>query len=89
MSFMKDYFQLNPEPARTVPEPAPAQDQSFDDMKAYFEAMKESMLQEVRAEINKIQSAPTQTIDKSVESVDKNNNSIIEGGDNNASNTDL
>ena len=93
MSFIKDYFQLNPEPApapaRTVPEPAPAQEQSFDDMKAYFEAMKESMLQEVRAEIQKNMSAPTQTVDKSVESVDKNNNSIIEGGKDNARNTDL
>lgn len=93
MSFIKDYFQLNPEPApapaRTVPEPVPVQEQSFDDMKAYFEAMKESMLQEVRAEINKIQSTPTQTVDKSVDSVDKNNNSIIEGGKDNASNTDL
>lgn len=58
-------------------------------MKAYFEAMKESMLQEVRAEIQKNMSAPTQTVDKSVESVDKNNNSIIEGGNDNASNTDL
>ena len=93
MSFIKDYFQLNPEtapaPARTVPEPTPVTEQSFDDMKAYFEAMKESMLQEVRAEIQKNMSAPTQTVDKSVESVDKNNNSLIEGGDNNASNTDL
>ena len=89
MSFIKDYFQLNPEPARTVPEPTPVQEQSFDDMKAYFEAMKESMLQEVRAEIQKNMSTPTQTVDKSVDSVDKNNNSLIEGGNDNASNTDL
>lgn len=53
MSFFKDYEKTTPKPAET-PKAKEIETMSTDDMKAYFDAMRESIINEVTNQINQI-----------------------------------
>lgn len=93
LNFFKDYEKLNPTPAQP-PAAAPKTGEelageNLDDIKAYMESLKEGIMQEVRNEISKI--TVSQNSDSSVQTddIDTNNISNQEGGNDNASSTDL
>lgn len=53
MSFFKDYEKTAPKPAE-APAAKEIETMSTDDMKAYFDAMRESIINEVTNQINQI-----------------------------------
>ncbi len=53
MSFFKDYEKTTPKPAE-APKAQEIETMSTDDMKAYFDAMRESIINEVKEEIKQI-----------------------------------
>lgn len=88
LKFFDDYAKINPEPEVAKPTPIPEDTPNMtpDDMKNYFEAMKESLMSEIREQLKQT----------STPSVEQNNvtadNDIInneQGGNDNASNTNL
>lgn len=54
MSFFKDFEKLNPEKPKEVTKDTQVTSMSSDDMKAYFEAMRESIINEVKSQIEEI-----------------------------------
>ena len=55
LSFFKDFEKVNPAPEQNTSKVAEqVTNMSTDDMKAYFDAMKESILSDIKEEINKI-----------------------------------
>lgn len=75
LKFFNDYERVNkqPDPTPAPPDPAPAT-MTVDDMKAYFDTMKESLINEIKEQL-KSTAVPIDTTEKE--------------GDTNASNTDL
>lgn len=92
LKFFDDYDKLhkNDKPKETTDVVQPKiPDMTADDMKKYFDAMKENLMSEIREQIKQINNNPQVNapidVDNNVAS-QKNN---IEGGNDNASNTDL
>lgn len=83
LNFFKDYEKINP-PQTPPPAAAPKTGEelageNIDDIKAYMESMKESILSEVRDQISKI--TPSQKSDTSEQSDDiDTNDKEKEGG---------
>lgn len=63
-------------------------DMTADDMRKYFDAMKENLMSEIREELKTINNNPQVNAPIDVDNVASQNNNI-EGGNDDASNTDL
>lgn len=93
LNFFKDYEKVNsvqtPPPAAGPKTGEELAGENLDDIKAYMESLKEGIMQEVRNEISKI--TVSQNSDSSVQTDDIDTNNILnqEGGNDNASSTNL
>ena len=82
MQFFKDYAKANPAPAAPAPAPAPA-GITADDLKVQMDAMRESLLADLKQEMLSMLPEGTKAVDI------KEETKLEIGGENNASNTDL
>ena len=90
LKFFDDYEKLHPQKQEDVKEVVnEVPNMTTDDMKKYFDAMKENLMSEIREQIKQINNNPQVKapieVDNNVASQNNNN----EGGNDNASNTDL
>ena len=86
LKFFEDYAKVNPEPevGKTTPIPEDTPTMTPDDMKTYFDAMKESLMSEIREQLKQ---NSTQKVEQNVTADNDINNE--QGGNDNASITDL
>lgn len=82
MQFFKDYEKTNPTPAVPAPAPAPA-GITADDLKVQMDAMRESLLADLKKEMLTMLPEETKAVDI------KEETKLEIGGNDDASNTDL
>lgn len=82
MQFFNDYAKINPAPAAPAPAPAPA-GITADDLKVQMDAMRESLLADLKQEMLSMLPEDAKAVDI------KEETKLDIGGENNASNTDL